>query len=397
VTEQPDSDAGHAPKRNAVLIGAEDAESAIVRRQLQDLINVVAVERSPARGLALVRERAPVVVVLFLDHEPDAILGIAREAGIVAGCAPVVVTRTREPEKTSRAIRLGAGDVAALDADDEVRRAVQKVMTASPETRQQGRLVAVFSAKGGSGATTIATNLAGSLLAPNSGAEKPTVILDMDFQMGDVLSFLDVAGRYSWKDLGNNIHRLDRELLFHSLTAHPCGLRVVSQTDHPEDADDVEPGRVAEALALVRRHFDYVVVDGLRDFRESTLVALDAADIVIVTVTQDVPALKNANRCLAILKRLGYDRNIIKLVLNRYTKDKGVDREAISDALGFEVSAVVSNDFPTVVAAVNEGRLLTELAPRARVTRDIASLVTLVHGMAPEPERRGMFSRWRKA
>jgi len=259
-------------------------------------------------------------------------------------------------------------------------------------------VVAVFSVKGGSGATTIATNLAGSLLGRETGTPRSAVLCDLDFQMGDVLAFLDVVSRYSWKDLVQNFYRLDHDLLLQSLTVHPSGLRVLSQTDRPEDGDDIEVDVLMDAVTLLRRHFDFVIVDGLRDFRETSLAILDAADTVLVVATQDVPALKNANRSLSILKRLGYDRGTVRLVLNRYSKE-GVDRGAVADALGVEVSAVVSNDFPTVVRAINEGKLLDDLAPKARVTRDIAGLVSLVQGAPAEaqPETRGLFARWRKA
>jgi pilus assembly protein CpaE len=219
------------------------------------------------------------------------------------------------------------------------------------------------------------------------------VLLDVDFQMGDVLIFLDIASRYTWRDLINNLHRLDEALLHQSLTIHQTGLHVVAQSDALEEADDLEPAGVAKAIAFLRKHFEFVVIDGLRDFRETSLLVLDMADKIILTMTQDVPALKNANRCIGVLRQLGYDRSKLKLVVNRHTRGDKLDEDAIADALGVPVDAVVSNDFPTVIKAVNQGMLVVDMAPRSRVTKDIRGLVPLVRGEQAPPRQRGLFGR----
>jgi len=383
-----------------VIVGAQREEEAILREQIEDLGEILGVEPDPHKAYELIKRRAPNVVVLFLDHDPHTILQISGQLQHINGCAPMIVSRDRDPDKILQAMRSGAKDFAYLEqGNTDVRRAILNIAItpkATPQPGERGTVVAVFSCKGGSGATTIATGLAGALLPEGGAAKGEVVLLDLDFQMGDVLIFLDIASRYTWRDLINNLHRLDEDLLHQSLTLHPCGLHVVAQSDALEEADDIEAAGVAKTIALLRRHFKYVVIDGLRDFSETALLVLDMADRILLTMTQDLPALKNANRCLTVLRDLGYGRDKLKLVLNRHQKRGQLDVDAIADALGMPVDGMVSNDFPTVIKAVNEGTLLSEAAPRARVTKDIVDLVPLVRQAeepTEQPRRRGLFRR----
>jgi pilus assembly protein CpaE len=155
-------------------------------------------------------------------------------------------------------------------------------------------------------------------------------------------------------------------------------------------ADDL--GKIIDFL---KQHFDFIVIDGPRDFRDLALSALDRSDYIVCTMTQDVPALKNANRCLQIFRRLGYPEEKVRLVINRYRGSGQLGTEAVADALGRKVDGIVANDFPAVIKAVNEGKLLLDVDPSSKVAKDVGALVGLVHQVAPA-KKRGLFSRWGK-
>jgi pilus assembly protein CpaE len=389
-----------------VIVAATADEEQLLRRQLEGLVEICGVERDPRAALDVVRRTTASIALLCLDHYPEAVLDTSSQiARHFAHCSAVIVSRAKDPEKILLAMRAGARDFAYLDdSEADVRRAVVALRRRSEVVQAAdgavpGRLIVVFSCKGGSGSTTIATNLAGALLPeserePEQAAEH-VVVVDLDLQMGDVLVSLDLACRYSFGDMLRNLRRLDRQLLYASLTQHRSGIHVLAQSERIEDAEELTPSGVGHVLALLRRHFEYVVVDGLRDFGEQALVALDMADTVLLTVTQDVPALKNAHRCLDILRRLGYGDEKLRLVVNRQQRGGMLDLEAIADALHLPVTAAVGNDFPTVIKAVNEGTLLLRAAPRAQVTRDIRSLAAILRG-APLA-RKGLFGRLRRS
>lgn len=386
-------------KRTLVIVGAKDEESAL-RKQIGELAEVVGVESDPNRGLAMVEEHRANIALLFLDHDPPRILDLARQATTVQGCVPIVVSRNKNPDSILVAMRAGARDFAYLDdTSNDVRRAILDLGVTLAESAgggggRRGKIITVFSAKGGSGATIVASNLAGALRKQAvNGEESRVVLLDFNLEMGDVLVFLDMASRYSFHDLLTNMHRLDADLLYGSLAAHSSGLRVVSQTDHIEEGRDLSADDAARILAFLRQHFDFIVIDGVRDFRELALLALDKADTILLVMTQDIPALKNANRCLRIFKRLGYTDDRVKLVLNRYRRVGQLTPDSIGDALGRKVSITIANDFPEVIRSVNEGKLLVDAAPSSSVAKDIVDLASMIHAPAA-PKKKGLFALW---
>jgi pilus assembly protein CpaE len=310
----------------------------------------------------------------------------------------VVVSASRDPENILRAMRAGARDFAYLEPGnaDLIRalRDLPRRQTRPSSHRVRGQVISVFGCKGGSGATTIALNLAGALLSAKGSKPAKVVVVDVDTEMGDVLTFLDVSSKYVFDDLVHNMQRLDSDLLRQALAQHRTGLSVLSQTDKLNEAAEVSTDDLARTLGFLREHFDFVVIDGLRDFRELSLTALDHSDVVLCTMTQDIPALKNVSHCFSIFKRLQYPTEKIRLIINRYRNSGKLTEASIADALGRRVDAVVGNDYPGVIKAINEGQLLLESDPNGKVYEDIEALVPLVYVAAQPVKKRGLFARW---
>jgi len=386
-------------RRKSVAILGARGDAPEIRKQLEGVATIVATQDDLTQAMTTLRASAANVGLVFLDHEPDAALALAKTAGGVNGCAVIVVSRLRDPDKILSAMRSGARDFAFLDEESgDLRRALGELQRpdVQPSGEQGGRVISVFSAKGGSGATTIASNLAGSLVvADDDGKPVKVVLIDFNLEMGDVLVFLDVNARYSYQELLANAHRLDPELLYRSLTQHSSGVHVMSQTDYLEEGRELSAEDAAKVIAFLRMHFDFVVIDGLRDFRDISLVALDKSDTILLTMTQDIPALKNANRCLRIFKRLGYEGDRVQLVLNRFRRSGQLTPDSISDALGRRVAATVANDFPTAIKSANEGKLIVNAAPSTAIAKDVAGLVSLFRAPSTT-KRRSIFSLWGK-
>jgi pilus assembly protein CpaE len=301
----------------------------------------------------------------------------------------VALADSKDPTLILRAMRAGAREFGVAEEGDEVCAIIKRLLERKAQDRAGGTIVSVFPAKGGVGATTVATNLAGSLC----GAGKRVVLVDIDRQLGNVLVFLDMAPRFSIADVIKNRSRLDTDLLLSSLARHESGLYVLAQPDSLEDHDTVTGAEVGEVLRFLARHFDYVVCDGLRGFDELTLAVLDASDHVELLLTQDVVALKNAKKCLEIFAKLQYEAGKVKLVVNRFQKKPPIDLPFIVENLGAEVRATLANDHPASMAAINRGRLLSDVAAESHLTEEIARLAAGISGLAwspKQPKRRGL-------
>src|SRR5678809_90781 len=109
--------------------------------------------------------------------------------------------------------------------------------------------------------------------------------------------------------------------------------------------DRIKAQDISALLEFLRRNYDFVIVDGVRGFDELSLAALDGSQHVFLTLTQDVPAVRNGQRCLELFGRLQYDQNRIKLLLNRFQKASKITTEVVAETLGHPLTHTIANDF----------------------------------------------------
>jgi pilus assembly protein CpaE len=252
-----------------------------------------------------------------------------------------------------------------------------------------GTVVAVFPTKGGVGATSIATNLAGGFARTG----QRTCLLDLDLAMGDTLAFLDLAGGYAISDLIGNMQRIDRDLLDASLLRHRSGVHVLAQTEKVEEAAKIQPAHLTSLIRFLTQHFRLVVVDGLRTLDDHAVAALDACDQLLLVVTQEVPAVRRAQRCVQFLRRLGHEPGRMKLLVNRFSKGAEIKAELIAETVGVPVAGTLTSDYPALIRAINRGGLLLDVAPRSPLAKDLEALGGLLNEL-PEPrEKPGILKR----
>lgn len=338
---------------------------------------ILAVSDAAAARAAVARGK-PVVAVIGVGHgtHPQA-LDLVRELA-ARGLAVVVLAAVKDPDLILAAMRAGAREFLVAGEERQLERTVQGLLEASGAVRL-GTITAVVPAKGGMGATIVATHLGGAL----HRAGKRACVVDLDLELGDVLTFLDLAGSYTLADVAANVRRLDRDLLDSSVPRHRSGLWVLSQAEKVTEADRLGPDTVAQVLRFLRHHYDEVVLDGLRDLGDVPLAALDVADRILLVVTQEVPAVRNAQRRVELLRQLGFDASRIVVVVNRYQKSSSITRQVIEETVKVPVVATIGNDFQALMRAVNQGVLVWDESRRSPVARDVDALAHQLSGAAP--------------
>ncbi len=365
------------PAPTILIAGIHSSTEARLRSSFQE------VEFVPVRGSRQANgtpraDGSAAIVNLDGDHERG--FRLVRELS-GGGLRVVVLGPSKDPELILRSMREGAKEFVLAGDEDELERALRQQVI--PRGAATGRVYAVFSAKGGVGGTTLATNLAGALQRSGEG----TCLVDLNLNMGDVLAFLDLQGGYSIADVIANMRRLDRELLDSSLLTHSSGVHVLAQSHRIEDVDRIDPTQLGSMLRFLRLHYRAVVLDGLRSFDELSVAALDEADQILVVVTQEVPAVRDARRCSDLLKRLGAEAKL-KLVVNRFQKGSEITPAVVAETVGLPVAATIPNDYPAVIRAVNRGQLLLDEAPRSPATKGIEQLIAMTgHTSAGEAPR----------
>ncbi|HEX6491772.1 MAG TPA: AAA family ATPase [Gaiellaceae bacterium] len=251
---------------------------------------------------------------------------------------------------------------------------------------RQGRLVTVFSPKGGTGKTVLSTNLAASL-AKHWG--KRALLLDLDLQFGDAAIMLGLEPEKTIYDLVTAPGELDSEKLAGYTTRHSCGLDILPAPLRPEDAELVTEAKLARLLEVARESYDVIVVDTSPFFHGPMLATLDRTDELLLLTSLDVPTIKNVRLSLQTLELLSFPQDRIKVVLNRSNSKVGMQRKEVESALELGVRHEVPSD-RAVPLAVNRGNpavLADGKSDFSRAVRELAKSLVTAQTVAKERKK----------
>jgi pilus assembly protein CpaE len=333
----------------------------------------------------------PSAVVIAIGPEPEAELRfVERVARECPRSAVICASRDASPDLILRSIRAGAREFLRLPLRAEefatVYQRTAEFCAVQPEApKRRGRVISVFSSKGGTGTTFIATNVAAALL-------KPTVLVDLNLQAGDLGLFLGVEPKFSIADLVENRERVDDSLLRSYLTPHSETLSLLAAPREADSADDIEAEHVYQVLEILRERHDYVVVDPQHTFDSITLSALDQSDEILLVLTLDIPAIRSTQRALQIFDRLGYPRHKLHVVVNRFSKQIDLDLRQVERFLGERVAGYVQSDYRTAVNSINLGQPLVDSDPQSKIGTELRQIAARfgasAHAHAPDTRRR---------
>ena len=219
--------------------------------------------------------------VVFVDLESDPQVGLKFAQFLVdSSLAQAVVGAgsTQQPELLLQAMQAGILEFLPKSLESEkvrglverLRKRTGKVST-TKESRELGKLLSVFSPKGGSGATAFAVNLAVSI---HQVSRKRTLIVDLDLELGETALLLGMEPRFSSVDLVRNYHRVDEGLLASYIEKDSSGVELLSAPYQPADFQTVDGDRIGSILRFLKEHFDYVIVDALKTLNPSDLERL---------------------------------------------------------------------------------------------------------------------------
>ncbi len=329
-------------------------------------------------------------VVVFGPSLPlDAVLKAVDDILIrTVPTAYVLVVPKVTTELLRQAMRAGFTDVvgsegtfgevasAVTDAYRDIlrRRATSGEAVSGEKANGRGKVVSVFSTKGGVGKSVIASNL-GVALAEPIGVK--VILLDLDLQFGDIGIMLGLKPERTIYDAAQVYDRLDAAMLKGFLTRHESGLDVLLAPVRPEEAEAITTSRLSHIISLLRELADIVVIDTPAAFDETVLTAIDKSDIVYAVATMDVASIKNTRISLQKLKQLGYDDDLIKLVLNRADSKVWLELSEVEHAVESDIVARIPSD-RLVPRSVNKGTPVVTDAPKSAVARSLLDLARMV-------------------
>ena len=349
--------------------------------QFESDVDVVGAARSGKEGIQLSQELDPDVVLMDINM-PD-IDGISATESIRQKSPQVqviILSVQNDQNYMRRAMLAGARDfLTKPPIGDELISAIRRAGEMSRSERSkstqvrlaasavsgsgqmggagvvgftQGKIITIYSPKGGTGCTTIAVNLAITL----HNQDTRVVLVDANLQFGDVAIFVNEQGKNTIIDIAPRVDELDPDIVQGIMIKHePSGIHILAAPQRPEMAEKVSAAQFSKVLEYLKQLYAYVVIDTTPILTDVTLAAIDASDSIVLVTTQDIPAIKSTRLFLDLSATMGIGRERFVFAMNRFDKRIGITPERISENLKQEVKVVIPLDERVVIPAVNRG------------------------------------------
>ncbi len=326
----------------------------------------------------VVAQTNPDIGLVAIDQDPAKALElVAKVAENSPNCAVLVVSSSTDGNLILQAMRAGAKEFLTQPVRiEDLLAALGRISErrfGRGERRSRGsQVIAVAGAIGGVGTTSIAVNL-GCVLAKDP--KNSVALVDLDLCLGDADVFLDTIPDYTLVDVAQNVTRLDFTLLKRSLTKHSSGLFLLPRPVQLEDISLITPEDLQRVIGLLKATFTHLVIDLSKSYSPIDMVALEAANHVLLVTQLDLPCLRNVVRLMMSFAEMKGMAEKVKVVVNRVGLDTGqITLKKAQETMGRDIFWQLPNDYRTMIDVRNNGVPLIEQAPKAGITQSIVSL-----------------------
>lgn len=351
----------------------------IIARGLQPMGYEIEVAQQGETGIQKARETHPDVIITDvmmpdisgydvarqLRREPEfaftPIIVLSSQTGLQAKLSSFEAGADDYIMKPFEPVELAARLTALLRRSENA-----KATLAVRTVRDEARFIVVHSLRGGTGASSLAVNLA---IGVHSLWRLPTILLDLNMIAGQTALMLNSTIKRSWADLATmQPEEIDMKTLESITNKHDSGIAFISSPASAAEAEKVSGGCITACIQLFKTHYGYIIADAPHDFGPISLAALDAANMVLLIATPDMASVHAAAVALETYQKLNYPPEKIKLILNATFPKHGLSKEKIEQALSTSISATIPYLQDYFVEAINYGRPLLVAKPDEPIT-----------------------------
>lgn len=302
----------------------------------------------------------------------DFILQVTKEC---KNCKVLALSDNPSVELIIEVMRAGAKEFVPVPIiKNEFFEAIKKLVTEmnEPVKKNKCKIISVFSNKGGIGKTSLATNLALELAKIT---KENIALIDLNFQMGDITTFLDLKPSFNISYMLENLDKINETFLLSTLERYKStSLYVLADPPYFKQADNIQPRQITRLFDTLKETFSYIIVDAEASFDGKNIAALDNSDLIMLVTVANLPALRNTQRCLELFEKLGYDKEKIKIVVNRYMENDEIKEVDIEKVLSKDIYWKIPNNYFAIMSAINKGIPVSDVNDTTNVSQSYKKL-----------------------
>ncbi len=386
-----------------VIIDTEEQSIELLKLYLENLdyITITDSFNDIVAGYNAVLETRPAIVIIDISKKAELALDIITKISTNHKTCKIIVTSSNySTDVIIKAMRAGAREFLPKPViQEELISSLNKLkeQIGGPNSENKKcRVITTFSNKGGIGKTAIATNLA--LELANMTKEK-VALIDLNLQLGDITTFLDINPSFDISYVIQNLARIDETFLLSTLEKYKdTNLYILADPPYLEQAEDITAEQISTLFAVLKQAFSYIVVDTSANFDGKTITALDNSDLILLITIVNLPAIRNCQRCLDLFERLGYEKEKTKIILNRYMENDEIRVEDVEDVLGQPVYWKIPNNYFTIMSSINKGIPVGTINSESNISQSYRELAAMLsdniykHDFAKKNARKQSFN-----
>lgn len=287
----------------------------------------------------------------------------------------IVITSTDYSiDNIVRAMRVGAKEFLPKPILKEDLERVLKNITISNDFAEgvSSKIITVYSNKGGIGKTTIAANLATEMA---KATRDKVALIDLNFQLGDISTFFNLNSTFDVAYVVKNLVNKNGDAFLRAFERYnDSNLYILSDPIYIEQAESITPQEIEALFKILKNIFPYIIVDMSANIDSVSLKILDKSDLILFTSIVNIPAIRNAQRCINLFKSRNYPTDKVKIIINRYMENDDIKIADIEEALGEKVYWKIPNNYFSIMEAINRGVPVSEVSGSSNIANSFQDL-----------------------
>lgn len=318
-----------------------------------------------------------VLIVDISDYQEQGLNFVSKISADYPNCRIITISDKQDINLIIRSMRVGACDFIPMPIiKSQFMNIIDKVyndLTGNTQKKSKCKIISVYSNKGGVGKTSIATNLAVEIAKIT---KENVAIIDLNFQLGDVTTFLDIKPSFNISYMLQNLDKLNSEFLLATMEKYKdTSLYILA--DSPKDIkhkNKIAIKDLTKLFEILRETFSYVIIDTSGGFDNFALRSLELSDLAFWILVVNLPSLRNCQRCMQLFDEMDIDKDKIKIIINRYMENDEINSDEVEKVLAKNIYWKIPNNYFTMMSAINKGVTVSEINPDSNVSLNIKNL-----------------------